>query len=114
MCREANDLITESRLKSCQDRVNQASNDIRTLWRCVKGLLHTSHSTEINELGMSQRTADFFQAKVAKVKSTVSAMKAQITPGQQHQHPAAVSMLDALPPSTVDKVRTGFDKVGSR
>ena len=53
---------------------------------------------------MSQRTADCFQAKVAKVKSTVSAMKPQITPGQQPQQPAAVSTLDALPPTTVEEV----------
>ena len=103
MCREANDLIAESRLKSCTDRVNQASHDPRTLWRCVKGLLHTSHSTEIIEQGMSQRPADFFQAKVAKVKSAVSALKAQITPGQ-HQQPAAVPTLDAFPPTTVEEV----------
>ena len=32
VCREANDLITESRIKSCTDRVNQASHDPRTLW----------------------------------------------------------------------------------
>ena len=78
MCREANDLITESRQKSCADRVTQASHDPRTLWRCVKDLLHTSNSTENTERGMSQRSADFFKAKVAKVKSAVSALNGKL------------------------------------
>ena len=104
VCREANDLITESRQKSCADRVTQASHDPRTLWLCVKSLLHTSHSTETTERGMSQRSADFFKTKIAKVKSTVSALKAQITPGQQHQQPAAVLKLDTLAPTTVAEV----------
>jgi hypothetical protein len=104
VCRETNDLITESRQKSCADRVTQASHDPRTLWRCVKGLLHTSNSTETTECGMSQRSADFFKAKVAKVKSAVSALKGQITPGQQHQQPAAVPKLDNLTPTRVEEV----------
>ena len=104
MCREANDLITESRQKSCADRVTQASHDPRTLWLCVKSLLHTSHSTETTDRGMSQRSADFFKTKIDKVKSTVSALKAQITPGQQHQQPAAVPKPHSLPPTTVEEV----------
>ena len=53
---------------------------------------------------MSQRSEDFLKAKVAKVKSAVSALKGQITPGQQHHQPAAVPKLDNLTPTTVEEV----------
>src|SRR5271163_4291895 len=103
-CRVANELITESRRKFYADRVTQFSYDPRALWRCVKGLLHTNHSTETTERGMSQRSADFFRAKVANVKSAISTMKAQLTPRQQHQQSAAVPQLDTLPPTAVEEV----------
>ena len=103
-CRVANELITESRRKFYADRVTQSSHDPRALWRCVKGLLHTNRSTETTERGMSQRSADFFKAKVVNVKSAVSALKAQLTPGQQHQQRVAIPQLDILPPTTVEEV----------
>jgi hypothetical protein len=103
-CRAANELITESRRKFYAERVTQSSHDPRALWRCVKGLLHTNHSAENNECGMSQRSADFFKSKVAKVKSAVSTLKAQLTAGQQHQQQVAVTQLDTLGPTTIEEV----------
>ena len=103
-CRVANELITEARRKFYADRVTQSSHDPRALWRCVKGLLHTNPSAETIERGMSQRSADFFKAKVANVKSAVSALKAQLTPHHQHQPPAAIPQLDILSPTTVEEV----------
>ena len=103
-CRVANELITESRREFYADRVTQSSHDPRSLWRCVKGLLHTNHSTETTERGMSQRSADYFKAKVANVKSAVLALKTQLTQGQQHQQRAAIPQLDILAPTTVEEV----------
>src|SRR5271163_11978 len=54
---------------------------------------------------MSQRSADFFRAKVANVKSAISTMKSQLTPRQQHQQLAAIPQLDTLPPTTVELSR---------
>jgi len=63
---------------------------------------------------MSQRSADFFKTKIATVKSSVSALKAQITPGQQHQQPAAVPKLDSLTPTTVEEMARQISRLPNK
>src|SRR6478609_8729872 len=76
----ANRLITESRNAFYAKRVAESSRDPRTLWSCVKGLLHMNNQSAPHEPGMYNRFPSFFDEKITKVKSKISTMRAQLTP----------------------------------
>jgi len=79
-CRVANRLITESRNAFYPKRVAESSRDPRTLWSCVKGLLHMNNQSAPHEPGMCNRCSSFFDEKITKAKSKISTMRAQLTP----------------------------------
>ena len=76
-CRAANKLINESRRAFCASRVTESSHDPRKLRQTVKGLLHPGHSTANHQPGLSSTFETYFVSKIAKVKSTVSVLRAQ-------------------------------------
>jgi hypothetical protein len=69
-CRSANTLIMESRRNFFADMISGASNNLRTLWRTVNGILHPLVSAGVSSLS-SNTLADFFIGKVSKTIQTI-------------------------------------------
>lgn len=116
-CRAANRLITESRRAYCALRVTESSSDPRMLWRTVKSLLHPGSSSNNHQPGLCDTFATFFVSKIAKVKSTVSMLKAQILSGAPRQWPQQLTtgnILDVLAPTTVSEVSTLIARLPSK
>ena len=70
-CREANALIMESRRSYFAELVSNASDNMRTLWRTVNGILHPSVGTGATTL-TSSVLADFFIGKVSRTITTIA------------------------------------------
>ena len=116
-CRAANKRITESRRIYCSLRVTESSHDSRTLWRTVKSLLHPGISSTNRQPGLCDTFANYFTSKIAKVKSTVSTLKAQRTsdaPRQWAQQRIPVDILDILKPTSVDEVTVLIARLPSK
>ena len=116
-CRAANKLITESRKVYCSLRVTESSHDSRTLWRTVKTLLHPSSSSLNYQPGLCDTFATYFVSKIAKVKSTVSALKVHLAPNipeDSDQQLVAGDILDILEPTSVDEVTTLIARLPSK
>lgn len=76
-CRTANRLIKQARREHLTQSVVQASHDPRALWRTVKGLLHPSKASK-SQPGLCHSFSSFFKDKVARVRSSVDAMRKQL------------------------------------
>jgi hypothetical protein len=106
-CRVANRLITESRRAFYARRVTDSSRDPRTLWRCVKGLLHMNNPSIQHEPGMCERFSAFFNEKVVKAKTKLSTTRALLTPNlpsPQTIHSHDDPCLDSLAATTAAEV----------
>ena len=75
-CRAANRLIKEARREHLTRSVVQSSRDPRALWRTVKGLLHPCTASK-SQSGLCHSFSSFFRDKVARVRSSVNAMRVQ-------------------------------------
>ena len=78
-CRAANRLITDSRRAFYAKRVKESSQDPSTLWRCVKGILHTQSRSVNFEPGMCKRFSEYFNDKIIKAKTKISTLKSQLS-----------------------------------
>jgi hypothetical protein len=104
-CRAANRLIKEARREHLTRSVVESSRDPRSLWRTVKGLLHPCKASKFQS-GLCHSFSSFFRDKVARVRSSVDAMKSQqgiglsqdITPGDRN------SLFCSLEPVTLKEV----------
>jgi Reverse transcriptase (RNA-dependent DNA polymerase)/Endonuclease-reverse transcriptase len=70
-CRSANALIRESKTADLTAKINSSSSDSRSLWRTVKTILHPARETACIKPGWCQTLADFFDDKIANVRTSV-------------------------------------------
>jgi len=78
VCRDANRLINESRKAFYTQRVTESSRDPRSLWRVVKGILHTNQANTQYEPGMCDKFSTYFRSKIDKVKASVTTCVQQV------------------------------------
>ena len=69
-CRTANTLIMDSRKNFYAELISNASDNMRSLWRTVNGILHPN--VVVNIVGLSSKVlADYFISKVSKTIQTI-------------------------------------------
>ena len=103
-CRVANRLISQARKMHCAQAVAQSSRDPRTLWRAVKGLLHTNKSSTESQPGLCNSFATFFIGKIQKVKASVDAMMLQMNLQTIQDQVVNGPSFSHLEPTSVDEV----------
>ena len=103
--RAANRLIKDARRDHLARSVIQSSRNPGTLWRTVKGLLHPCKASEPAS-GLCHSFSSFFRDKVARVRSTVTAMRSQQDLCSAHDITAddGNSSLCSLEPVTITEV----------
>ena len=105
-CRVANRLIMDSR-RAFYSRVHESSKDPRTVWHCVKGLLHMNNQSIHHEPGICNRFSSFFNEKIVKAKAKVAMMRAQLAPNLSQVQFATDNndqCLDVLAETTIAEV----------
>ena len=81
---------------------NQAA--IPTLWRVVKGILHSNHTSAGTEPGMCNKFASYYASKIDKARATVEQCARRIGNTLSAPQRAPETSLDLLNPTTESEV----------
>src|SRR6476619_3201937 len=103
-CREVDRLINESRKAFYMQHVTESSHDPRSLWRVVKGILHTNQTNTRYEPGMCDKFATYFRSKIDKVKASVTTCVQQVRNPLMQESKSPTASMDLLKPATEAEV----------